>query len=483
MKTIAKFVFLLLTLIFFSSPLMLPAAAMTMAAWSSDDDYLPYYSIYDGTTWSTAAQISDFAEVDDNVSVAYNPTNGKVVATWKYYAEDLDPNIGKPYYAVYSGGSWSTAAPIPSETPLITQGNVYITFNPVTESFIATWGDNDSPYHPYYAIFDADGTPSLAEVISDTYGVYYDVYTSVNTSNGDMIATWTEYNNDAATYYIYYSIYNGNSWSPAAQLGTSENTGAGVPTSIYDPTHDVTVATWRDGSSQNPCYAVYNGTSWMTGTISDSSIVSYLVFVSYNNDTQNVIATWVYAPEGTFAAYSIYDFDTNTWSDPGTISGLPDSYNVMNSFNPDLHETIATYSSGYVPYFSTYDGSTWTDSFSITEVVSAYNDVFTTLNYGISTPPPVVIDPPGRLEGYRKKNDFALVYEFFNTLAWRPSPSADVQGYHVYKDNLLIATLDKNTLSYQIHNIPKKEVTTYSVTAFNGSGESSPVTVTIYPKK
>lgn len=479
MKTIAKFAFLLFAPLFCCLTSMLPAAALTMATWQAEDGF-PNYSIYNGTSWTPPAQISSNSPAYDKVFAAYNPNNGIVVATWVNSTDDEGYLL--PVYSVYNGTTWSPFQPISSDFNLRAEYNVYISFNPVTETFVATWGDNNS-YLPYYVIFDATGVPSAAAVIDNTYGVYYDVYTSVNTANGDVIATWSEYNDSTPTYNLYYSIYSSGSWSPVAQIGTSSEAAYDNITSIYDPVHNATIAVWSDVTSYNPRYAVYNGTSWVNiNAINNSYYVYDNVFVSFNDDIQSVVATWS-SDETYIATYSIYDFGTNSWSLPTTFGGVGlDSNNIINSFNPDLDVTIATFGGNpgdppYIPYYSTYNGSTWTSSAGFPTSVGTVSDVATTLNYSLG------ISPPGNLTGFRDRNDFALVYEFFNTLVWTRSSTPDITGYRVYRDDVLIATLGPNTLSYEIHNIPKKEVTEYSVTAFNGSGESAPVTVTIYPLK
>jgi hypothetical protein len=70
-------------------------------------------------------------------------------------------------------------------------------------------------------------------------------------------------------------------------------------------------------------------------------------------------------------------------------------------------------------------------------------------------PPNPRVDPPSRLQGVQKKNDFGLVYELYNQLSWRASPSPQTVGYTIYRDGARIAQVNALTLTYQDHNREK----------------------------
>lgn len=88
--------------------------------------------------------------------------------------------------------------------------------------------------------------------------------------------------------------------------------------------------------------------------------------------------------------------------------------------------------------------------------------------------------PPTNLRGSQQRNDFGIMYEIFNTLQWYPSSSLDAQGYYIYRNNVLIATVNASTTSYQDHDQPRNVTTLYGVAAFDKDGNtSSQATVTI----
>lgn len=82
-------------------------------------------------------------------------------------------------------------------------------------------------------------------------------------------------------------------------------------------------------------------------------------------------------------------------------------------------------------------------------------------------------NPPTNLIGFQRKNDFGVIYELFNTLQWQSSSSVDVQGYYIYRDNIIIAIVSAATTSYQDHNQPRGGISVYGVAAFDSNGNTS----------
>lgn len=89
-------------------------------------------------------------------------------------------------------------------------------------------------------------------------------------------------------------------------------------------------------------------------------------------------------------------------------------------------------------------------------------------------------EAPTNLVGFQQINDFGTVYELYTTLQWEPSPSEGVVGYHIYRDTILIASVNAATASYQDHNQASGVATLYGVAAFDADGnESDQATVTV----
>lgn len=88
-------------------------------------------------------------------------------------------------------------------------------------------------------------------------------------------------------------------------------------------------------------------------------------------------------------------------------------------------------------------------------------------------------EPPSRLTGKQKKNDFGVAFELFNLLQWKASPTPGIEGYSIYRNSIKIATVGASTFKYEDHNRKKGVSTLYSVTSFIGSNESAPINVII----
>ncbi len=87
--------------------------------------------------------------------------------------------------------------------------------------------------------------------------------------------------------------------------------------------------------------------------------------------------------------------------------------------------------------------------------------------------------PPTNLSGVQKINDFAVVFERYNLLRWDSSDPAPA-GFRIYRNGVLIATLDGAATQYEDHNRTKGISTLYAVVSIDAGGsESAPATVII----
>lgn len=68
------------------------------------------------------------------------------------------------------------------------------------------------------------------------------------------------------------------------------------------------------------------------------------------------------------------------------------------------------------------------------------------------------------------------------TLKWSDNTNTE-QGYRIYKGSTLIATLPANTTSYKLENLEEDTSYTYTIKAFNSSGESTGLVVTFKTAK
>ncbi len=446
------------------------ADAITMATWvDSASSNHPYYSIYNGTSWSIPATITTASGGSYDVSSACNPKTGTVVATW------VDVNTQDPYYAVYMSGSWSSAQTITSNPSLNGYLDVNVTFNPVTDEFMATWGLN-SDSTPYYSLYNGStwSTPAPIATPADVLDV---VFAAANTSTGDVVASWVTRSGN----HIMVATYSDGSWGAPVQIGDSLAVGIEDAYVVYDPSRNTMMVTWAGArtSFRFPYYSIYNGTDWSAPATIDTVSVYDDVFTCFDPQSNTIIATWINTSSPQIPYYSI--FDGTEWSVPASFGGGSANvyYDVSVAYNPTLLATIATWTNrtgpNVFPSFSIYNETSWQAVESITTDIEPYG-----LTYVTFTPFFATISPPTSLRGTQKKNRFSLVFECYNTIKWASSPSSGVMGYNIYKNGQRIASVGVDTLSYVQHNQPFRQMTTYAVTAFDANNnESEPISVTL----
>lgn len=448
------------------------AAPITMATWAEAlASNNPYYSIYDGDNWSTPAPITEsFSGLYDVLS-ACDPKTAKVIATW------ADNDTLYPYYAIYNNGTWSSAQPITSNPALASYSDVSVTFNPVSEEFMATWTLN-SDNTPYYSIYKNSmwSTPAPIATPAQVFDV---VFAAANTFNGDVIASWVE---SSSPTHVKAAIYTNGSWGTPVQISdTLINSAADDAFVVYDPYRDTTMITWASGyiPARLPYYSIYNGTSWSAPAIISNTITANDdVYTCFDSQSNTIIASWTRNTSPTFPYYSI--FDGTEWSVPAVFPGssLNAFHDVSVASNSTLAITVAAWASlpsPNHPYFSIYNETNWSTSAPISMSSNPYYTTYLTFNP--SFPP---INPPSSLTGSQEINNFGLAYEYYNTIEWTGSSSAGTIGYHIYKNGTLIASVNNDTFSYVQHNQPQKQISIYTVTAFDAYDNESPsISVTL----
>ncbi len=86
--------------------------------------------------------------------------------------------------------------------------------------------------------------------------------------------------------------------------------------------------------------------------------------------------------------------------------------------------------------------------------------------------------PPTDLSVTQKEKDWGVFKEYFNILSWQPSLYPDTDGYLIYRNGVLINTVDASTLQIIDHNRGKQESVTYGIAACEGISQSAIVYIT-----
>lgn len=96
-------------------------------------------------------------------------------------------------------------------------------------------------------------------------------------------------------------------------------------------------------------------------------------------------------------------------------------------------------------------------------------------------PPTTTLLRPICIKGKQEANRFASQTELLNIISWCPSPTMAATHYNLYRNGILIESINANhPLNFEEQNVQKGVVITYSVTAVDSSGNESPaVTVSL----
>lgn len=225
--------------------------------------------------------------------------------------------------------------------------------------------------------------------------------------------------------------------------------------------------------------------------------------------TSGFACYWTVSPEGVASSANILDGGSN--SNARGVAFLPDGSGIIvgqgtgnvscywpisstgiagaltplpNGEGSSSSAYAVAYASDGTAYIvgsdSSFQSVYWTLALSAT--VADYH-LLDSGGYGIATAIAIYFpqgpNPPQNLTGKYVKNSFGWTYEYCAVLRWTKSDSSDVVAYHIYRNGLLIATVDSSKSKYEDHN-QSKTLAEYSVAAVDASGkESTLTTVTI----
>jgi len=184
-------------------------------------------------------------------------------------------------------------------------------------------------------------------------------------------------------------------------------------------------------------------------------MTALILFSCYNSQHQQLFTAWANSPNCD-PTYSIYQ--NGSWSTPAFINVRPPGV---------LGDIFLTYN-----FLNDQVFATWTDCVTDLTYYSIY----------VYPQPVIPILPPTHLTGQKKSNKFLDRTEWYVQLMWRPPASgAKPVSYRVYRDHVLIGTVQANSnLTFRDFHVNKNQVYLYEVTSVDAQGrESEPATVVV----
>lgn len=425
---------------------------IVVAAWGdATSSFLPFFSLFDGTLWTTAAPIPSGASagVLYDIYLTYDAARQTVVAAW------ADSITFIPYYTVFNGSSWTTPLPIPLGSSTGVHQDVILAYDEARQTVVAAWGEASGMTFPaYYAVFDGTTwtTPGTLIPLGTSNGVFKDVTLAYNPALQIIFAAW----GDSLDPFIAYSIFDGTNWNTPTPFAFLTSTGIQENVNlVYDAARQNIVAAWADGLTHSNFYALFNGltrTKWGKIPQGASGGAFLNVNLAYNPDSNTVFAAWGDNSSPFHPFYSI--FDGTNWTigqeiPIGESTGA--NYDITLAYHLASRKMVAAwanYPDIFLPFFSTF-----------------------------LTP----VAPPSDLVAAACAKSSITGKNVTNVITWTPSPDPSVVSYFLSRDGILIGIIPaRGPFVFFDSHVCKNQTYVYTLTAVNGSGdESLPITVTI----
>jgi len=409
------------------------AAGFVITCTDSNMDLVSSFA-NDGVTWSTPSLLT-FSQLYTGVWVSVNSSG--TMATFIGDPLSMGYSTAAPYgfFSTDQGFMWTTQTRIEMSSTVATP----VVVGSRNTGFMATWRDT-ADNNPYSA-FSVHGLLWLKVPITNTGTVNSAVMVAGSTVG--FLTAWQDTSNNA---FASFSSDDGLTWSAPVAI-----------TSTSDVASDVWVAS--------------RGLGFMAVWVSN-------VGNAYSSFSSNNGATW--SPPSLIAMNTQINTDVSVSGNMAGfyVAGIALDSNAYASFSSNNGTTwLAPVS---ITTDNSVSGSNTGTAFGFVDVSAVGNSyMFTWLDvhgnaqssFAGSGPPAIL--PPANLTGRQRKNNFGLQYELFNTLKWNASPSFNVAGYNIYKNGVLITSVNRFTLQYKQHNQKKGAETLYSVTAFDLMGNES----------
>jgi expansin (peptidoglycan-binding protein) len=172
-----------------------------------------FYKVFNGSSWTEDIQLTNNTYTDADPSIT-QISDDKIWVVWTSNRVDLQWDL---FYRVFNGSSWSSDARITNDTdsddwyPSVMQstgGLIWIAFS----KFSSTHTFEDIYYKQY------NGTTWGPDVRFTFNDEAYDRHPSImQAKNGPIWVVWDSFRNDHDDD-IYYKVFNGQTWSPETRL-------------------------------------------------------------------------------------------------------------------------------------------------------------------------------------------------------------------------------------------------------------------------
>jgi hypothetical protein len=465
------------------------------AAWVEDQMAVTSFKSFSGT-WTTPQKLSSTAGSQPKIIV---DPNGNLNAIW------IENGSLRTSSASMSGESpnWSSAYTLTAsgtsnaELGVDQQGNLTVIWTSndaiscTTKPFNGAWPKDPVILSEKGAdfskiSFSKDGTAVVVwhqqvNSISTIYASHYSGSWSVPiaitdgtincsypviglNSKGNAIAGWYRFdlaNNTYSNVFFQVSNYTtGQAWSPPIDLSSPGiTTPHDLVSKIIFSDSDDAIAGWTvstDGISfQIESLVKLANQNWSQNTaiIVNSYSFDFDFSISNSNTAVGLISILTENLDLISLQSCICDSNPNMWINPQSVC-LPQ----QNSGQPRIATSYVNNNQSTVAVWQSYDG--------VNTMIQARSGN----NW--------VLRPPTNLTVKQISVNRGIYIEYYNIVSWTASPSSRTSRYLIYRNGISVGQVDASTLQFIDMNRDLNQAETYTVFAYEESGEQSfPISV------
>jgi hypothetical protein len=293
--------------------------------------------------WSSVGTIPSALTTGTPALAAFN---GDLYAAWS--GKGGPPT--KVWYSAFNGTTWTPQSTVPAAlTEPDSGGNdagpalgVY-----GTDLYVA-WVGKTSPYSIWYSAYDGSTWSAQAKVPSSLTDGFSSP--ALAEYGGDLYLAWPSQASDA----IMYSAFNGTSWTAPVTIAPTSATpnpfGIGGPgLALYNGKLYVT---WRTQAAAQVAYSSFNGTKWSKA----HKLTSFVVFgpSALSALGSNLYVAWgTSTTTGNPAEYSIYN--GSTWTTEARVSKATIIFGVgLAAYGTSMYAAWSVNNSDVIDYSATH---------------------------------------------------------------------------------------------------------------------------------
>ncbi len=213
------------------------------------DDGVPRYRIWDGSSWSSAADTDDSSPGSGNIHwirMASNPLSDEIVLVSLDDSRDIRAQV-------WNGSSWDEAISITNDARATGYQCFDVVYEQQSGHAMVVWSDTGGDIHS--RIWDGSSWSLEYDMFTftDSHRVYW-IKMAADPDSDNVIMGYSDLDKD-----VYVTLWNGSSWSSTTKV---EENCYEYSKRIFDVNYadDNAMIVWGD-SSTTPKYRVWNG-SW-----------------------------------------------------------------------------------------------------------------------------------------------------------------------------------------------------------------------------